>query len=99
MTPHAAREMADRAFGFIAADEDLTGALLAASGADPQGLRRMAASPAFAGFLLDFLLEDDARVMAFAEAERIRPESVLAARAALDGPGEPWVEVSDSDWP
>ena len=50
----------------------------------------MAERPEFALFLLDFLLESDQRVLAFAEAEGVAPDRIMAARAALSGPGEDW---------
>lgn len=89
MTPNAARDLSDNALHFVASDPELTAAMLAASGADAGGLRQMAARPEFATFLLDFLLEEDARVLAFARAAGIRPEDVMAARYALSGP-EGW---------
>lgn len=89
MTPHAARNLSDNALHFIASDPELTAAMLAASGSDAGCLRQMAARPEFATFLLDFLLEEDARVLAFASAAGVRPEDVMAARHALSGP-EDW---------
>lgn len=99
MTPLAARAIADKALGYIAADTGLTGALLAASGAGPEALRAMAEAPEFAVFVLEFLLDDDDRVLGFATAEGLRPDSVLSARAALEGPGEAWSDETWTDWP
>lgn len=86
MTPQAARDLANRALAFVAADAELAASLLGASGATADSLRSMAETPEFSVFLLDFLLEDDRRVLAFAEAERLPAQTVLAARMALEGP-------------
>ena len=64
-------------------------ALLAQSGSDVAGLRAMSARPEFAQFVLDFLLEQDQRVLDFAASAGIRPERVQMARAVLGG-GDPW---------
>ena len=49
----------------------------------------MAAQPEFPVFVLDFLLEQDQRVLDFAQAAGLRPERVQMARAVLGG-GDPW---------
>ncbi|RCW80280.1 DUF3572 domain-containing protein [Paracoccus lutimaris] len=89
MTPGEARDIADTGFAHIAADTDLVSALLAQSGSDVAGLRAMAARPEFAVFVLDFLLEQDQRVLDFAASAGVRPERVQMARAVLGG-GDPW---------
>ncbi|MFT4013327.1 MAG: DUF3572 domain-containing protein [Paracoccus sp. (in: a-proteobacteria)] len=89
MTPKEAREIADLGFSHIAADVELVSALLAQSGSDVAGLRAMAARPEFAVFVLDFLLEQDARVLDFAASAGLRPERVVMARATLGG-ADPW---------
>lgn len=48
-------------------------------------MRERAADPEFLGFVLDFLLMDDATLIAFAEDEGIAPDRPLRARAALPG--------------
>ena len=89
MTGHEARDIADAGFSHIAADAELIEALLAQSGSDVAGLRAMAARPECAVFVLDFLLEQDQRVLDFAASAGIRPERVQMARAVLGG-GDPW---------
>lgn len=81
----ADRDLALRAFAFVAADDALVAALLDAAGASASDLRAMAQRPEFAGFILDFLLEADDRVLAFAAAEGISPEAVHRARWRLEG--------------
>lgn len=89
MELNEARDIADRGFAHIAGDAELVQALLAQSGSDVAGLRAMAARPEFAQFVLDFLLEQDQRVLDFATDAGIRPERVQMARAVLGG-GDPW---------
>lgn len=89
MTPGAARDIADAGFAHIAGDADLVGALMAQSGCDVAGLRAMAVRPEFAVFVLDFLLEQDQRLLDFAVVAGIAPQRVQMARAVLGG-GDPW---------
>jgi len=58
---------------------------LAAAGAAPSDLRDRAGDPEFLGFLLDFVLQEDARVLAFATDARLPPETLARARSALPG--------------
>jgi hypothetical protein len=48
-------------------------------------VRARAADPEFLGFVLDFLLSDEAALVAFAEEAGIAPDRPLRARAALPG--------------
>ncbi|MBX3505700.1 MAG: DUF3572 domain-containing protein [Parvibaculum sp.] len=92
MTSDEAELLALRALGHIAADEDLLGDFMALSGLSPEELRARAAEPEMLGGILDFILADEARLLAFCEAEELRPE--LPARARLALPGGERV-----DWP
>jgi hypothetical protein len=74
-----------RALGWIAAQPELAGRFLDAAGASPDELRARAADPEFLGFVLDFLLSDEAALVAFAEDAGITPDRPLRARAALPG--------------
>lgn len=92
MTSDEAELLAIRALGHIAADDDLLGDFMALSGLSPEELRQRAAEPEMLGGILDFMLADEARLLAFCEAEELRPE--LPARARLALPGGERV-----DWP
>lgn len=89
MTLAEARDIADAAFQHIAAEPGLVSELLTQSGTDVAGLRAMAGRPEFAQFVLDFLLEQDQRVLDFAAGAGIAPQRVVMARATLGG-GDPW---------
>ncbi len=80
-----AEALAVQALVWMAGDAELVGRFLAATGAGPADLRARAAEPEFLGFVLDFLLSDEAALVAFAAAENIRPELPMRARAALPG--------------
>ena len=67
------------------AHAELTGGFLAAAGAGPDELRARAAEPEFLGFVLDFLLANEPALLAFAEAEGVKPDLPMRARAALPG--------------
>lgn len=86
-TAGAAEDLALEALGYLAADEDLIGAFLAGAGLRADDLRQQAGSPELALSVLDFILEEDSRVIGFARAAQIRPEAVMQARTTLAGPG------------
>ncbi|ABS64421.1 conserved hypothetical protein [Parvibaculum lavamentivorans DS-1] len=77
--------LAIRALGHIAADEDLLGDFLALSGLAPDELRARAGDADFLGGVLDYMLADEARLLAFCEAEEVKPQWPAAARRALPG--------------
>jgi len=89
MTRSEARDIADAGFSHIAADAELVAAFLGQAGTDAAGLRAMATRPEFAQFVLDFLLEQDQRVLDFAASAGLQPQRVVRARAVLGG-GDPW---------
>lgn len=85
MAAGEAETLAARALAWMAGDAELIGRFLASSGAGPAELQASAADPGFLGFVLDFILADEASVLAFAAAEGVRPDVVARARAALPG--------------
>ncbi|NIJ40048.1 hypothetical protein FHS78_000303 [Parvibaculum indicum] len=80
-----AETIAIKALTFMAHDQDLMGAFLAQSGLSPDELRERLNEPGFLIGVLDFLLMEDERVLAFCAAEGLSPETPLAARHALPG--------------
>ncbi len=77
--------LAIRALGWIAAQPDLAGAFLGATGASAEDLRNRASDPEFLGFVLDFLLGDEAALLAFCQDETVTPDAPMRARAGLPG--------------
>ena len=74
-----------QALSWIATDDDLLGAFMDQAGTDADDVRARATDPGFLGFVLDFILQDDARVIAFADAQGMAPEDVAGVRRALPG--------------
>jgi len=85
MNQDDAEFLAIRALGHVAADEDLIGDFMALTGLSPDELRARAGEPEFLGAVLDFLMADEARLLAFCEASSIAPHLPGQARRALPG--------------
>ena len=82
-TDPPAEEIAARALAFLAQDMDRLGRFLALSGLDPASIREAAREPHFLPSVLDHLLTDERLLLEFADAERLRPETVAEARRRL----------------
>lgn len=85
LSPDAAETLALQALAWLVANDDLLPVFLDATGASKADLRDQAGDPAFLGSVLDFLMMDDAWVIAFCDAHTIPYERPLFARAALPG--------------
>jgi len=85
MDKDRAELLAIHALGHIAADDDLLGDFLDRSGLAPDELRARAGDPEFLGFVLEYLLGDEPRLLAFCEEAGLAPELPAAARRALPG--------------
>lgn len=81
----AAEAIALRCLAWLAGNDDLLPVFLGATGAGGLDLRDRAQEPEFLGSVLDFVLMDDAWVMAFCTAEGLENTTPMAARAALPG--------------
>jgi len=83
---HNPREVAEivaiQALSFIAGEPDRLGLFLAESGIGPETLRTAASDPHFLA-MLDFVMRDDATVKAFADASKLHPTNIAAARQVL----------------
>lgn len=84
-----AETLAIDALAWLAQDDDLMMRFFAMSGAGADDLRARAREPEFLGFVLDFILSDDAVVIGYAEASNRPPEDVQMARMALPGGDHP----------
>ena len=74
-----------RALGWLAGDDDRLATFLAASGTAPSDVRGGAQDPDFLAAVLDFLLQDEASVIAFCTDEGLAFDAPLRARVHLPG--------------
>ena len=81
----SAELLALQALGWLAGNEDLLPAFLAATGASLTDLSAAAQDATFLASVLDFLLAEDAWVIAFCDATGHRYTEPMAARAQLPG--------------
>lgn len=88
MTPEKAQVLALQALAWIAAEDAVFPLFLAATGTGLADLRARAAEPEFQGAVLDFLLQDDAWVIAFCDGHGHPYSAPQAARLALPGGAE-----------
>ena len=84
-----AEAVALRALMWMAEDGAALAGLLAASGLTPADLRARAGEPAFLGFVLDFVMEHEARARGGAARAGRGPEALARARAGLPGGDAP----------
>ncbi|MEM1382722.1 MAG: DUF3572 domain-containing protein [Pseudomonadota bacterium] len=89
MDRDAAERLAIAALGWLAGEEAELTRFLAETGAGAEDLRARAVEPEFLGFVLDFMMASDDRLLAFAEAEGVLPDAAVRARAALPGGQQP----------
>jgi hypothetical protein len=84
----SAETVALQALGWLAGQEDLLPVFLGSTGASLSDLARGVAEPAFLRSVLDFLVQDDAWVVAFCDAKELDYSLPLQARAVLSGGAE-----------
>ncbi|MCF1708832.1 DUF3572 domain-containing protein [Tabrizicola sp. J26] len=85
MKHDSAEMLAIRALGWIASQHELLPAFLAATGASPADLRQAASQPAFLRSVLEFLLQEDARVTAFCDEAGLPYSEPMQAHLMLLG--------------
>jgi hypothetical protein len=86
----SAETLALEALAWLAGQDGLLPAFLAASGLEAGQIAAAAAQPEFLAGVLDFLLQDDAWVMGFCEARGLPYTAPAQARAALPGGAIAW---------
>jgi Protein of unknown function (DUF3572) len=84
-SPEAAETLGLQALGWLVGNEDLLPVFLGATGASEDDLREQAQNPEFLGSILDFLMMDDAWIIAFCDTYSIAYDRPMHARAALPG--------------
>jgi hypothetical protein len=88
MQRESAETVGLRALAWLASNDELLPVFLGSTGASLDDLRAGAGDPAFLGSLLDFVMMDDAWVVAFCDAAGLPYEAPMRARAALPGGGQ-----------
>jgi hypothetical protein len=73
------------ALTWLAGQDDIFGMFLDATGASAGDVRARAADAEFLASVIDFILMNDAWVVACADAMQTRPETLVQLRAALPG--------------
>lgn len=81
----SAETLALQALAWLAANEDLLATFMGSTGLSAEDLHSRATEPEFLGSVLDFLLMDDAWIIAFCESAGLRYDAPMLARAALPG--------------
>lgn len=85
MRQETAQTVGLRALGWMAGQDEVFEAFLGASGASLAEVRAQAEAPEFLVAVLDFLLQRDDWVAAFADSAGMAPDQPLQARAVLGG--------------
>lgn len=83
LTRERAEAIAAEALVFIAEEPERLGRFIALAGLSPDELRKQVQAPAFLGGVLDFLLGEEALVLAFAERLNVPPKTPGQARRLL----------------
>lgn len=81
----SAETLALRALAWLAANDDLFPTFLGSTGAAMSDLAENAGRPEFLASVLDFILMDDAWVVAMCDSLGLPYDAVLVARAGLPG--------------
>jgi Protein of unknown function (DUF3572) len=74
-----------QALAWLITDEDRAGRFLTLTGCDGETLRQRAGQPEVLGSVLDFLLEDEATLLDFAQSADMDPTIIPRARRYLPG--------------
>ena len=80
-----AQTIALKALGYLAADADLLEPFLGSTGLLLAELGAGATDSAFLAGILDYFLQNEALLLAFAAAEELAPETIVRARQRLPG--------------
>ena len=84
-SPEAAETFGLKALGWLAANEELMPVFLGSSGAVVEDLKAQAGDPSFLASVLDFIMMDDAWVIAFCDAIGAQYQDPMLARQAMPG--------------
>lgn len=82
-----AQALAGEILGYLANDPELLGRFFAITGVDASSIRNAMQDAGFLTGVVDFVMAHEPTLMAFCEATGVKPERVVAASIALNGPG------------
>ena len=85
LSQDAVDQVALKAIVWLAGNDELLPVFMGATGADEAAFRTGLANPEFQASVLDFLLMDDAWVIAFCDSEAMPYDRLMQARGALPG--------------
>ncbi|KIN73215.1 DUF3572 domain-containing protein [Sulfitobacter guttiformis] len=85
LTRNAAETIAIETLTWLVGNEDLLPVFLGSTGASAADMRSAVDNPDFLGSVLDFIMMDDAWVIACCDAQRIPYERLAEARMGLPG--------------
>ncbi|MCZ0811772.1 MAG: DUF3572 domain-containing protein [Pseudomonadota bacterium] len=85
LTQESAETIALKCLVWLMGNDELLGVFMGTTGASQEALRDAVHDPDFLGSVLDFILMDDAWVLACCEAQGLATDLPMRARAALPG--------------
>jgi hypothetical protein len=85
LSQDAVEQVALKAIVWLAGNDELLPVFMGATGADEAAFRTDLGAPEFQASVLDFLLMDDAWVIAFCDSQGLPYDRLMQARAALPG--------------
>lgn len=85
MKQESAETIALQALGWMAADPEILGGFLAASGLGPGDVAARAQEPEFLAAVVDHVMQQDAWVLDFCASAGLAPSSLMQVRASLPG--------------
>ena len=85
LSEDAAQQVAVNAIVWLAGNDELLPVFMGSTGADEAAFREGVISPEFQASVLDFILMDDAWVVAFCDTEGLPYDRLMQARAVLPG--------------
>ncbi len=85
MSRDAAEQLALQAVVWLAGNDELLPVFMGSTGADEAAFRESLGSSEFQASVLDFIMMDDAWVIAFCDTQAVPYDRLMQARAALPG--------------
>jgi hypothetical protein len=93
MSVNEASDLAERAFLFLAANDERLQRFMDLSGFDAANARQAASMPGFFAGVLSYLMSDEQALLAFAETDQCHPLSIPLAYRVIPG-GDPTLEIN-----